>query len=114
MSNEFLEQQNPSDNFGNAPNPNSSSHDNPGINDHDDQNSNSNKRDDRDRGPPARFFYRFLFPSALTGLVVGKGGQLVKSLRDRYQCDIYIKETKGPERMMRFKADCAEDIANCI
>jgi len=64
--------------------------------------------------PTAKFFYRFLFPSALTGLVVGKGGTIVKSLRERYHVDIFIKETKGPERMMRFKGESAVDIASCM
>lgn len=61
-----------------------------------------------------KYYIRFIYPSNLTGLVVGKGGSKVKALRDKYSCDIHIKETKGPERIIRFKGDNLEDIASCM
>lgn len=77
-------------------------------------NENPIKTEARKEYEKCKFYYRFLFPSKFTGLVVGKGGSRVKELREAHNIDIFIKETKGPERLIRFKSDSAEVIGDCM
>lgn len=78
------------------------------------KNPNNSTNNERKEYEKFKFYYRFLFPSKFTGLVVGKGGSRVKELREAHNIDIFIKETKGPERLIRFKSDSAEVIGDCM
>lgn len=58
--------------------------------------------------------YRFLIPAKLSGKVIGKKGENINKLRKLYDMDIFLKDSKGPERIIRLKSPNVDNICKCI
>lgn len=71
-------------------------------------------KEENDDKSMSKYFCRVLFPSNITGLVVGKGGSKIKTIREKYDIDIHIKDSRGPERVIRFKGEDLDQICDAM
>jgi len=46
--------------------------------------------------------------------LIGKGGSIAKEMRARHSVDMFIPDSRGPERLVRIKTDSRDDLANCV
>jgi heterogeneous nuclear ribonucleoprotein K len=50
---------------------------------------------------------RFLIPSRAAGVIIGKGGENVKEIRDKYEIEVSLPDTTGPERVLNINGGLA-------
>merc|ERR1719229_1034350 len=57
------------------------------------------------RGEGPRVELRFLITSKIAGVIIGRGGQSIKKLREDYAARISIPDSTGPERVMALEGE---------
>jgi heterogeneous nuclear ribonucleoprotein K len=50
---------------------------------------------------------RFLIPSKAAGIIIGKGGENVKDIREKYEIKVNIPDSPGPERVLQISGRSA-------
>jgi len=75
--------------------------------------SNDSKRREVD-GRQYKYCVRLLVPTRYGGMLIGKGGQVAKDLRAQHEVDLFIPDSRGPERMVRVKSDHLDGLCNCV
>lgn len=75
--------------------------------------ANDSKRREVD-GKQYKFTVRLLVPTRYGGMLIGKGGQVAKDLRATHEVDLFIPDSRGPERMVRIKGDNLDGVCNCV
>lgn len=74
--------------------------------------ADSKRREFEDR--VTKYTCRLLIPTKFGGQLIGKGGSIAKEMRARHSVDMFIPDSRGPERLVRIKTDERDDLANCV
>ena len=75
-------------------------------------NHDSKRREFEDK--TTRYTCRLLIPTKFGGQLIGKGGEIAKQMRSTHNVDMFIPDSRGPERLVRIKTDSLDDLANCV
>lgn len=56
-------------------------------------------------GSGPRFELRFLIPSKMAGVIIGKGGGNIKRLREEFSAKVSVPDSNGPERVLSLEGE---------